>query len=62
VSTAAAGAPSGATATAPGGVPVGGLTAIKFRNSHLVYAITWYTLALMTIGGLWVGLRNETRA
>jgi surfeit locus 1 family protein len=31
-----------------GSVPVGGLTVIAFRNSHLVYAITWFTLALMT--------------
>jgi surfeit locus 1 family protein len=32
----------------PGGFPVGGLTVIRFRNSHLVYALTWYGLALMT--------------
>ncbi|URK88901.1 SURF1 family protein [Rhizobium sp. RCAM05350] len=38
-----------ADATAnPGGFPVGGLTVIRFRNSHLVYALTWYGLALMT--------------
>jgi surfeit locus 1 family protein len=30
-----------------GGFPVGGLTVIAFRNSHLLYAITWFTLALM---------------
>jgi surfeit locus 1 family protein len=29
------------------GEPVGGLTVIAFRNGHLVYAITWFTLALM---------------
>lgn len=34
----------------PGGLPVGGLTQITFHNSHLVYAITWYGLALMTLG------------
>lgn len=28
--------------------PVGGLTVIDFANNHLVYAITWYVLALMT--------------
>jgi surfeit locus 1 family protein len=28
-------------------MPVGGLTVIRFHNSHLVYAITWFTLALM---------------
>ncbi|MGV1790001.1 SURF1 family protein [Rhizobium sp. A37_96] len=34
----------------PGGLPVGGLTQISFHNSHLVYAITWYGLAVMTLG------------
>ncbi|TXI12427.1 MAG: SURF1 family protein [Rhizobium sp.] len=34
----------------PGGLPVGGLTQIIFPNSHLVYAITWYGLAVMTFG------------
>lgn len=34
----------------PGDLPVGGLTQITFHNSHLVYAITWYGLALMTLG------------
>ncbi|QYA13424.1 SURF1 family protein [Rhizobium sp. AB2/73] len=34
----------------PGGLPVGGLTQITFHNSHLVYAITWYGLAAMTLG------------
>jgi surfeit locus 1 family protein len=28
-------------------VPVGGLTVIAFHNNHLVYAVTWYALALM---------------
>lgn len=27
--------------------PVGGLTVVTFRNTHLVYAITWYALALL---------------
>jgi surfeit locus 1 family protein len=31
----------------PGGLPVGGLTIIAFRNTHLVYALTWFALALM---------------
>jgi surfeit locus 1 family protein len=35
-----------------GGLPVGGLTVIAFVNNHLVYAITWYTLALMLVGGV----------
>lgn len=41
--------------------PRGGLTVVTFRNSHLVYALTWFTLAAMLtialaapmIGGRW---------
>jgi len=29
----------------PGGIPIGGLTVVNFRNSHLAYAITWFILA-----------------
>lgn len=35
----------------PGGLPVGGLTVVRFRNSHLVYALTWYAMALMSLAG-----------
>ena len=31
----------------PGGWPVGGLTVVAFHNNHLVYALTWFALALM---------------
>jgi len=41
--------------------PVGGLTVITFHNSHLVYSITWYTLALMVAGGMWMVVREERR-
>lgn len=41
--------------------PIGGLTVITFHNNHLVYAITWYTLALMTLAAVWRGLRDERR-
>lgn len=34
----------------PKNYPVDGLTVIKFRNNHMVYAITWYALALMVLG------------
>ena len=34
------------------GGPVGGLTVVKFRNAHLVYAITWFGLALLCIVGM----------
>jgi surfeit locus 1 family protein len=33
--------------------PTGGLTVVSFHNSHLVYALTWYALALMVAGGWW---------
>jgi surfeit locus 1 family protein len=36
----------------PGGWPVGGLTVVHFRNSHLSYALTWYALALLCVAGL----------
>jgi surfeit locus 1 family protein len=38
----------------PGQPPVAGLTVIHFRNSHLQYVFTWFTLALMA---LWLGVR-----
>lgn len=38
-------------AAVPGGLPVGGLTVVRFTNNHLVYALTWFGLALMSIGG-----------
>jgi surfeit locus 1 family protein len=34
----------------PGGLPVGGLTQLVFPNSHLVYAITWFAMAAMSLG------------
>jgi len=37
----------------PGGLPIGGLTVVAFRNSHLVYALTWYTLATMSAAAAW---------
>jgi surfeit locus 1 family protein len=52
-----------ASAKTPG-APVAGLTVVTFHNSHLIYAITWYTLALMTAAALsyWIaGLRREAR-
>ena len=42
-----------ADATAnPGGLPVGGLTVVAFTNHHLIYALTWFTLTGVCIGGL----------
>ncbi|BDT68056.1 hypothetical protein os1_22370 [Comamonadaceae bacterium OS-1] len=44
--------------------PVGGLTVIAFHNNHLVYALTWYTLAAMVAGAAWYFSRpvRRTRA
>lgn len=39
-----------ASGSAAGG-PIGGLTVVRFRNSHLVYALTWYGLAALSLGG-----------
>jgi surfeit locus 1 family protein len=53
---------AGSTATVSTAMPVapvGGLTVVRFHNSHLVYAITWYTLALMIVGAIWLGFRGE---
>nr|WP_043114298.1 SURF1 family protein [Solimonas soli] len=45
----------------PGGWPVGGLTVVRFHNSHLVYLLTWYTLAAMVLGAAIVVGRHEWR-
>jgi len=42
-------------------VPFGGLTVVAFHNSHLVYAITWYTLALMVAAAAWRFMREAPR-
>jgi len=41
--------------------PVGGLTVISFPNNHLVYAATWYALALMVAGAWWYIARLAKR-
>lgn len=35
----------------PGGYPMGGLTVVRFHNRHMVYAVTWFALALMCLAG-----------
>jgi surfeit locus 1 family protein len=37
----------------PGGWPKGGQTVVHFRNDHLQYAITWFGLAAVALGG-WI--------
>ncbi|MBB3046338.1 surfeit locus 1 family protein [Litorivivens lipolytica] len=44
----------------PGGDgPIGGLTVIQFSNTHRVYALTWYTLALMAAGAAFFVLKSR---
>lgn len=45
----------------PGGWPRGGLTVIRFANSHLLYALTWFGMAALTLVGLWVFVRERRR-
>ena len=46
----------------PGGWPVGGLTIVAFPDNHLVYAITWYVLALMLAGAVAYTVLDARRA
>ena len=41
--------------------PRPGLTVVTFRNDHLVYALTWFTLAAMVAAAAWMLLRSEWR-
>lgn len=43
------------------GWPRAGLTVVRFRNEHLVYALTWFALAAMTVGALAFLLFDERR-
>ncbi|AOO80704.1 SURF1 family protein [Bosea vaviloviae] len=45
----------------PAGFPVGGLTVLRFANSHLVYALTWFALALMLAAAAAFVIRGEYR-
>jgi len=57
------GAQPGSSASRNGadGLPIGGLTVVSFYNNHLVYALTWYALALMMAGVLVWALREERK-
>ncbi|WP_019903260.1 SURF1 family protein [Methylobacterium sp. 77] len=46
----------------PGGYPVGGLTVVTFSDNHLVYALTWYVLALMAAAGGAYVIRDGMRS
>lgn len=41
--------------------PVGGLTVISFPNNHLVYMLTWFALAGLTLVGFGVFVRQGRR-
>jgi surfeit locus 1 family protein len=45
----------------PGGYPIGGLTVVRFRNVHAVYALTWFALSAMSIAGLVLLLKAPSR-
>lgn len=42
-----------------GGLPVGGLTVVTFPDNHLIYALTWFSLAALLAG--WVVWGRGTR-
>ncbi|WP_447953375.1 SURF1 family protein [Sphingopyxis chilensis] len=37
----------------PGGYPVGGLTVVRFRDHHMVYALTWFALSTLSLFFAW---------
>jgi len=44
------------------GGPVGGLTVVDLPNNHLVYLLTWFSLAAMSVGGAVLVVRDAWRA
>lgn len=44
-------------AAGPAPLPIGGLTVVQFRNSHLSYALTWFALAAGLAFLLWRAFR-----
>ncbi len=40
-------------------LPLGGLTVVRFRNSHLGYALTWFTMAGGLAAGAWYVLSRD---
>lgn len=41
--------------------PVGGLTVVKFRNIHLIYAVTWFALAVLVACGIVFVIHHERK-
>lgn len=54
-----AGAPARNSTSAAPAWPLGGLTVITFKNNHLVYALTWFGLALMVLVASALVVREE---
>lgn len=48
-------------ATGPEAYPVGGLTVVRFRNTHLLYALTWFALAALSLWGLVLTARSSAK-
>lgn len=46
------------TGSQSGSGPIGGLTVVRFPNNHLIYALTWFALAFMLAGKLFVTFRG----
>ncbi len=47
----------------PGGWPRGGMTVVRFPNSHLAYALTWFSLAALLAGvGVWLSRTSPWKA
>lgn len=44
-----------------GSLPIGGLTTVRFRNAHLIYALTWFGLAGLSVFGLGLSFRTARR-
>lgn len=42
--------------------PIGGLTVLTFSNNHLVYALTWFGLSLLSVFALFWMIRDGWRA
>jgi surfeit locus 1 family protein len=42
-------------------LPIGGLTVVAFRNTHLIYALTWFCLAFGTAVAAMLVVRHEWR-
>ena len=41
-------------------LPIGGMTVVRFRNTHLIYALTWFGLCALSIWGF-VLTRRQSR-